>query len=87
LSNFAEAPKKAGKAAAGGPEKSAAAVLFELTDRLFRAETPDEIYAAALDAIIDALGCDRASVLLFDDADVMQFVAARGLSAGYCEAV
>jgi len=71
----------------GGPEKSAAAVLFEFTDRLFRADAPEEIYAAALDTIIAGLGCDRASVLLFDDANVMQFVASRGLSEDYREAV
>ena len=43
---------------------------------------------AALDAaILRALGCDRASVLLFDDAGVMRFVAWRGLSDGYRKAV
>ena len=63
------------------------AALYDFTDRLFRAESIDDIYDAALDAIIRALGCERASILLFDDADVMKFVAWRGLSDGYRQAV
>ena len=63
------------------------AALYEFTDRLFRAEAPADVYAAALDAIIRALGCDRASILLFDDSGVMKFVAWRGLSDGYRRAV
>jgi len=63
------------------------AALYRFTDRLYRAESDDDIYRAALDAILEALGCDRASVLLFDDAGVMRFVAARGLSDGYKAAV
>jgi hypothetical protein len=34
------------------------AALYVLTDRLFRAESADDIYNAALDAIIRALGCE-----------------------------
>src|SRR5690349_3290865 len=63
-----------------------AAVLYRFTDRLYRAETVNQVYDAALDAIIAALGCDRASILLFDD-NVMQFVASRGLSPQYRAAV
>jgi PAS domain S-box-containing protein len=63
------------------------AALYEFTDRLFRAKSADDIYKAALDAIIRALGCDRASILLFDAAGVMKFVAWRGLSDGYRRAV
>jgi PAS domain S-box-containing protein len=63
------------------------AALYRFTDRLYRAESDAEIYEAALDAIIDGLGCDRASILLFDDKGVMRFVAARGLSADYRTAV
>ncbi|HJS79712.1 MAG TPA: HWE histidine kinase domain-containing protein [Vitreimonas sp.] len=62
-------------------------VLFGFTDRLFRAEREQDLYEAALDAIIAGLRCSRASILLFDDAGVMQFVAARGLSARYSQAV
>ena len=63
------------------------AALYRLTDRLYRARSLAEVHAAALDAIIDALGCDRASILLCDDAGAMKFVAWRGLSDGYRRAV
>jgi PAS domain S-box-containing protein len=58
-------------------------VLFRLTDRLYRARSLDDVYEAALDAIMEALGCARASILQFDEAGVMRFVAARGLSDDY----
>src|SRR5579883_1197833 len=63
------------------------AALHELTDRLQRAASRDDMYAAALDAIVAVLGCERASVLLADAAGVMRFVAWRGLSASYRAAV
>ncbi|MGH6924502.1 MAG: PAS domain S-box protein [Propylenella sp.] len=59
------------------------AALYRFTDRLHRAESPNAVYDAALDAILRALRCDRASILLFDEADVMHFVAWRGLSDEY----
>lgn len=59
------------------------AVLYQLTDRLYRARIMAEVYDAALDAITEAMDCTRASVLLFDDNEVMRFVAWRGLSDGY----
>ena len=61
--------------------------LYLLTDRLYRAETPNDVYEAALDAITRALGCTRASVLLFDDTGIMRFAAWRGLSDAYRRAV
>jgi len=61
--------------------------LFQFTERLHAAKSLDAVYSAALDAIGDALGCDRASVLLFDAASVMRFVAWRGLSDAYRKAV
>ena len=61
--------------------------LYELADRLHRAESPSEIHDAALDAIFDAMQCDRASILLFDEANVMRFVGWRGLSEEYRLAV
>lgn len=61
--------------------------LYEFTDRLFRAESAEDVYQAALDAIVRALGCERASILLFDDTGVMKFVAWRGLSDVYRNAV
>jgi PAS domain S-box-containing protein len=61
--------------------------LYLLSEQLHRANTLKEIYDAAMDAIESALGCDRSSILLFDDAGVMQFVASRGLSVEYRAAV
>lgn len=62
-------------------------VLYRLTDRLYRAQSLRDTYDAALDAITDALGCRRASILLFDDDGVMRFTAWRGLSDAYRAAV
>jgi GAF domain-containing protein len=61
--------------------------LIRLTEQLQSGENLADIYRAALDAICDALGCDRASILLFDAAKVMRFVAWRGLSDDYRTAV
>ena len=61
--------------------------MYRFTDRLYRAETPNDVYQAALDTITRALGCSRASILLFDDAGVMRFAAWRGLSDAYRRAV
>jgi PAS domain S-box-containing protein len=61
--------------------------LYQFTDRLFRASSPGDVYDAALDSIHLALGCKRSSILLFDEAGVMRFVASRGLSDGYRQAV
>jgi PAS domain S-box-containing protein len=72
------------KAAAQANEQT---VLYRLTDNVHRADAPKKVYDAALDAIIDGLRCERASILLFDEAGVMSFVASRGLSDEYCRAV
>ncbi len=61
--------------------------LYRFSDALQRAGSATEVHEAALDAIVDGLACDRASILLFDEAGVMRFVAARGLSDGYMAAV
>lgn len=61
--------------------------LYQLVDRLHRAESLCDIYGAALDAILMALRCDRASILLFDGEGVMRFVDSRGLSEGYRQVV
>ncbi|OAP39934.1 histidine kinase [Sinorhizobium glycinis] len=63
------------------------AALFRLTERLHRALDIAEVYEAALDAIQGALGCHRASILLFDNSAKMRFVAWRGLSPQYRHAV
>src|SRR5262249_8793142 len=61
--------------------------LYQFTDSLHRSSGLDQAFAAALDCIVDALECQRASILLFDDAGVMNFVAWRGLSDTYRRAV
>ncbi len=74
------AERRAGQVLAG---ESEAMALYVLTDRLFRARSLQEVFDAALDAITGSLDCQRASILLFDDAGVMRFVAWRGLSKNY----
>ncbi len=59
------------------------AALYRFTDRLYRATSLEEIYDAALDAIMAALHCSRASILRCDGDGVMRFAAWRGLSDRY----
>jgi PAS domain S-box-containing protein len=61
--------------------------LYRLAQRESAAASLEEIYEAALDTILSAVGCDRASILLFDEKQVMRFVAWRGLSKRYRKAV
>ncbi|WP_083203564.1 sensor histidine kinase [Ensifer adhaerens] len=63
------------------------AALFQFTDALYRANSLADIFDATFDAIERALRCSRASILLFDPAGVMRFVASRGLSESYRRAV
>ena len=63
------------------------AALYRITDSLHRAQSLPDVYDSALDAILRALPCQRASILLFDEAGVMRFVAWRGLSDHYRRAV
>ncbi len=58
-------------------------ILYRLTDKLYRANSLDAMLSAALEAITEALGCERCSILLFDPEGVMRFVAWRGLSDSY----
>lgn len=62
-------------------------VLFHLADELHRANSLPQVYTAALNAICNAMRCERASILLYDENGVMRFVSWRGLSASYREAV
>jgi PAS domain S-box-containing protein len=62
------------------------AALYTLADQLHRRNAMNGIFDAALDAILGALQCDRASILLFDEAGVMRFVAWRGISDAYRKA-
>lgn len=61
--------------------------LYRMTDRLYHGANLADAFDAALDAITSALGCARASILLFDEQQVMRFVAWRGLSESYRKAV
>ena len=63
------------------------AALYEFTEALQHCSDLDEICARALAAVLRALSCDRASVLLFDASGVMKFVEWRGLSESYRAAV
>ncbi len=63
------------------------AALYEFTRRLQSARSLEGVYEAALEAILSALHCGRASILLSDATAVMRFVAWRGLSASYRQAV
>jgi PAS domain S-box-containing protein len=68
-------------------EREQQIALHQFTDRLYRADTRQAAYDAALEAITRALGCARASVLLFDESGAMRFVAWRGLSDAYRQVV
>lgn len=61
--------------------------LFAFTERVQRARTLEDIYGAAITSIMQGLRCPRASILLFDQAKVMRFVAWHGLSESYRRAV
>jgi PAS domain S-box-containing protein len=63
------------------------AALYQLTEQLLHARSFEAVYDAALAAIQRALNCQRAAILLFDEAGVMKFTAWRGLSDGYRAAV
>lgn len=61
--------------------------FYRLTDRLYRAPSLPEVYDATLDAIVELLGCGKASILRFDKTGAMRFVAWKGLSDAYRTAV
>jgi two-component sensor histidine kinase len=63
------------------------AAIYEFTEKRFRAKSVADICEAALDAVVTALRCSRASILLLDAAGVMRFAAWRGLSEPYRAAV
>ena len=63
------------------------AALFQFSECLQHVASIQEIYEVALEAIMRALDCKRASILMFDEAGVMRFVTGRGLSEDYRKAV
>jgi len=79
------ARKQAEQALARRSEEQAA--LFRFSEKLQYATSLPDVYDAGLDAILAALACERAAILLFDDSDVMRFVGWRDLSDGYRKAV
>jgi PAS domain S-box-containing protein len=60
---------------------------YRLIESLARSESLEQTFDAALDALLALLRADRASILLFDAAGVMRFIAWRGLSDEYRKAV
>ncbi len=57
--------------------------VYRFADAVAGARALDEVLEAALDALLEATGADRASVLLADDDGVLRFRAWRGLSDRY----
>ncbi|MBW3670604.1 MAG: GAF domain-containing protein, partial [Acidobacteria bacterium] len=54
---------------------------------LSRRSRLEEVYELSIQALLDVLRIDRASLLLFDEHDVMRFVASKNLSSAYRKAV
>jgi len=61
--------------------------LYQFAQLQHIATNVGKIHDASLDAILSAMDCHRASILLFDKEKVMRFVAWRGLSERYRKAV
>ncbi len=57
--------------------------VYRMAETVARAASLDEIFDAALDALVDGLGVERASILLLDESATMRFRAWRGLSDEY----
>jgi PAS domain S-box-containing protein len=64
-----------------------ASLFLTLARAIGQTRTVDDIYTTALDALADALGVERSSILLFDPDGVMRFKASRGISERYRAAV
>lgn len=60
--------------------------VAHLTGVLMSAPTLDEVYRVALDCLLRSINADRASILLYDQQDVMRFAAWRDLSDAYRKA-
>ena len=65
----------------------ARAFLYELVLTMARSGSAEQIYEAALGCLEGSLHLSRASILIYDDQQVMRFVAWRGLSDAYRQAV
>ena len=58
-------------------------IIYKLASRLAAASMLEEVFEAALDALMEGVRIDRASLLLFDSEGVMRFRMWRGLSQEY----
>ena len=58
-------------------------VLADLNEAVNRVNAAEEIYELALDAIQQVVNAGKASILLFDNQDIMRFVGCRNLSDEY----
>ena len=63
------------------------AAVSRMAERAVLSEDLDAVLEEAVDTLVEAIGVDRASVLLRDDEGVMRFRASRGLSQAYRAAV
>ncbi|HEX9816270.1 MAG TPA: PAS domain-containing protein, partial [Candidatus Thermoplasmatota archaeon] len=61
--------------------------LHTLSEKVARATSIEQIFAAAVDAARESIQVDRSAFLLFDDHAFMRFVAWKGLSEAYRTAV
>jgi PAS domain S-box-containing protein len=57
--------------------------LYRIADAIARAASLEDLFDEAVETLLDATAADRASVLLYDEDDVMRFVAWRDLSDSY----
>src|SRR5437763_10967243 len=57
--------------------------VYRFADAVAGGQALGEVLEAALDALLEATGADRASVLIADDEGVLRFRACRGLSDRY----
>ena len=57
--------------------------LYRVADAVARRTSLRELFAEAIDVLVETTAADRGSVLLFDDRGVMRFVAWRDLSDAY----
>ena len=80
MGQFVKRKKAEAALAEANRQKSA---LYDFSRRCQNVKSYEEIYASALDAVVTALQCDHASILLYDEQQVMRFIAWRGLSTRY----
>ena len=57
--------------------------LYRIADAIARMTGLTELFDEAVETLLDATDADRASVLLYDEAPTMRFIASRGLSEEY----